>query len=81
MNLGISYAQVNRLEEAHDSLQTAIRLAPHLPEPRFNQAVLFAKEGKFQDAERSLSELLSIHPRHEQGRAALENIRRMLRQN
>ncbi len=62
MNLGLTYADAGRLDEAMKELQTAIQIEPADPFPRHELAALQMDEGDYRSAIGHLKEVTRLEP-------------------
>ena len=61
-NLGTLLNEAGRVEEAVNSLTTAIGLNPELPEAHFNLGAALAKSGRQIEAEKSFGRAIALRP-------------------
>lgn len=73
--LGVALAQTGRLAEAEAPLLRAIQLSPRDNDPRFDLAVLRDNQGRADDAERLLREIVAIQPGHARAWATIGMLR------
>ena len=69
--LGVALAQVGRFEEGEAALGLALRYEPRSHDSRFDLAALYDAQGRLDEAERTLLELVAITPDHADAWAAL----------
>ncbi len=77
--LGHSLDQSGKSDQAVQAYERAIELAPYLPEPRGNLAIIYAQAGQLEKAERLLVEALKVDPNSKTERANLAMVRSQLR--
>lgn len=66
LNLGVAFFRNGEIEKARASNQQAIIHDSGCSEARFNLAKIFEKEGNFEEAVRTYSELLELDPKYTQ---------------
>jgi tetratricopeptide (TPR) repeat protein len=70
-----AYLKLDRHQAAIAACEAAIEADPSLPGPRLNLAKILAYQGRKDDAERVLRELLARNPDHPQARQLLQSLR------
>lgn len=68
---GVVLAELGRVEEGVSAFATLVRDFPDMAEPYNNLAVLYARQGRFEDARRVLEAAIALQP---QSAAAQENL-------
>ncbi len=71
---GVLLTRLNRVNEAIKVFEQLAKDNPQLPEPHNNLAVLFAAQGRFEDARRSLLEAIELQPNYDTARENLGDI-------
>lgn len=71
---GVLLTRLQRIDEAIDAFQTLSERNPNLPEPHNNLAVLYAAEGRYEDARNALLRAISLLPDYDIARENLGDI-------
>ncbi|HEY5700796.1 MAG TPA: tetratricopeptide repeat protein [Gammaproteobacteria bacterium] len=71
---GVLLTRLNRVDEAIDAFQQLARDNPNLAEPHNNLAVLFAAQGRFEEARRALLDAIALQSDYDIARENLGDI-------
>jgi tetratricopeptide (TPR) repeat protein len=71
---GVLLTRLNRVNDAIKAFEQLANDNPQLPEPHNNLAVLFAAQGRFEDARRSLLDAIALQPNYDTARENLGDI-------
>ena len=71
---GVLLTRLNRVNDAIKAFEQLANDSPQLPEPHNNLAVLFAAQGRFEDARRSLLKAIILQPNYDTARENLGDI-------
>jgi tetratricopeptide (TPR) repeat protein len=74
-NLSLALYRLNRLEEAHDEINEAIRLNPHQDTLHYILGAILYRKALFQDSMNALERALQMNPNHRDASILLHTIR------